>query len=1070
MLLTNLSLQSLEGTRDVLRRIEENPFGAETGRQIETLLVATPVHGESSDQARDAVRRAARVLGRPFDLQIPFSAAAAFDERLWSLDPSAAPSELLARYATLGKRLLEAEAEPAREVAAGDTSRFAATVRRLFEIEGYDVSEALDAVFDLRASREAFPTRTVVGIQLACGPGRRAGQRVREIVAAVEEQAEVQQALICTEREPSPALRRAVGKDPRVSVVSADELAERVIDFRAYLRWLRDDFTEDVLSGYYEPLGLLGMDGRSGIDRADDYLARWLDDPDGQLLTLLGDFGTGKTSLCRRLAARLAGERLDEERWSGRVPVLISLRNYSKALSVEHLVGDLLGDRRRFSGGSFAAFDHLNREGKLLILLDGFDEMATRADERVVLENFRELKRLVHPRAKVLLTCRTHYFQTRGQADSVLAGKLVEEAREPAGSAMVELAPLTAGQIERLVRRRANDPERVLRLIRETYDLTRLASRPVLLDLILKTVPELDESEERLNAARLYQVYTDRWVSRDTWRARLTADQRARLMEALALRMVEGGAQQVHYGDLRVFVREQLGEQVASLTDLDHFDYDVRTCSFVNRDDEGNYRFMHKSFQEFFLARAFARELSEGDGGAAHFGLQVVAREVIAFLAEMDDVPDERLWALVREPPDTDADYRGGNAGTVLVRRGRLLDRDLSGASLRRVDLAGADLSGHTLRGADLREANLLGANLAQADLREARLGRAAFGASAFERVSFGWRGRLLVGHHDGGAVSVWDLETGRPRTDLPSLNAGVFLDAEAHATEPFIATLEEAEEGTVLRWRDLRDGTGEEAIPLGAEVPCNLALDPHRCEAVVTGSRGRALLVRHADRSGRAEVLEVGDEGAQVDDTRAICSVHGFAVLSTDGFRWFPRGETRARKASVVEARLAFVHQPLAVRSAAEVVGILRAGDSLSLARWDFSQEAEDVVAAEPIRVDGNAAGWISYFFLGPVGGLFIGGGPEGCVLVDFPSKTTARVVGHVDDPKNAIKWMAVDAEHQRFALAYSDSVEIRAVPGLEVVQELRTALAASGADFRGAEGLDDRTRALLENSGARV
>ena len=47
--------------------------------------------------------------------------------------------------------------------------------------------------------------------------------------------------------------------------------------------------------------------------------------------------------------------------------------------------------------------------------------------------------------------------------------------------------------------------------IQRVYNLPDLARRPVLLDMIARTLPQL-KSGETLNAARLYQVYTDLWL------------------------------------------------------------------------------------------------------------------------------------------------------------------------------------------------------------------------------------------------------------------------------------------------------------------------------------------------------------------------------------------------------------------------------------------------------------------------------------------------------------------------------------------------------------------------------
>jgi sulfatase modifying factor 1 len=61
----------------------------------------------------------------------------------------------------------------------------------------------------------------------------------------------------------------------------------------------------------------------------------------------------------------------------------------------------------------------------------------------------------------------------------------------------------------------------------------------------------------------------------------------------------------VHYSRIPDRVKERFGLEKAE--EIDHFEADVRTCNFLNRDDEGDYTFVHKSFMEFFAASRLHR-------------------------------------------------------------------------------------------------------------------------------------------------------------------------------------------------------------------------------------------------------------------------------------------------------------------------------------------------------------------------------------------------------------------------------------------------------------------------------
>ncbi len=140
-------------------------------------------------------------------------------------------------------------------------------------------------------------------------------------------------------------------------------------------------------------------------------------------------------------------------------------------------------------------------------------------------------------------------------------------------------------------------------------NLHDLARRPLLLDMIIKTLPQLLAMDKAVNIVHLYDAYTHLWIEREDWHARMTTEGKQAFMEDLAMRMWIGGGQSIHYQDLKEPIRDYFKEQIVTRDDLDYFDHDTRTCSFLNRDSNGNYRFIHKSFMEFFVARRISNFL-----------------------------------------------------------------------------------------------------------------------------------------------------------------------------------------------------------------------------------------------------------------------------------------------------------------------------------------------------------------------------------------------------------------------------------------------------------------------------
>src|SRR5205085_11616661 len=80
---------------------------------------------------------------------------------------------------------------------------------------------------------------------------------------------------------------------------------------------------------------------------------------------------------------------------------------------------------------------------------------------------------------------------------------------------------------------------------------------------------------------------------------------------------------------------QELAEYISDPQHLAEVDAEIRTASFLSRDDRGNYGFAHKSYAEFFFARHLASELNLGRFDCLH--TRRISPEVISFLKYMVD-------------------------------------------------------------------------------------------------------------------------------------------------------------------------------------------------------------------------------------------------------------------------------------------------------------------------------------------------------------------------------------------------------------------------------------------------
>lgn len=187
----------------------------------------------------------------------------------------------------------------------------------------------------------------------------------------------------------------------------------------------------------------------------DNYMDDWLAERGKTHISLLGEFGTGKTWFCRHYAY-LQLDRYLKDPINQRFPLLITLRDFVKATTVQQLINDALLEQYKlpFVGSAFDSFKEMNRQGKLLLILDGFDEMARQVDYQTVVDNFWELAKLVEDNSKVILTGRNEYFRWAEESEKIFAGK--EFGRRtivltPPNFEVLYLKQLTNDQIRKVI-------------------------------------------------------------------------------------------------------------------------------------------------------------------------------------------------------------------------------------------------------------------------------------------------------------------------------------------------------------------------------------------------------------------------------------------------------------------------------------------------------------------------------------------------------------------------------------------------------------------------------------------
>jgi WD40 repeat protein len=493
----------------------------------------------------------------------------------------------------------------------------------------------------------------------------------------------------------------------------------------------------------YVPQRFRDLESASG-SAGDDLVAELLRElavDTGRFILLLADFGRGKTFALRELARHIPA------RLPYLIPIYVELRELDKAHSVDGLVAAHLANHGE-DVIDLKAFRYMLQQGRIVLLFDGFDELATRVTFDRAADHLQTLLAAAEGRAKVIVASRTQHFKSDTQVFTALG----ERVGLLPGRRVLGIEDFGEDQIRAYLRNWYGEERKAserLRLISGIEDLLGLSSNPRMLSFIA----QLDERRLRavasagrtLSGADLYREILDTWLAYERDRvqdipgapAGLTLADLWRAVTVLAMRLNESGESLIRLDALTAEAATSLAGLASGQLTAQQSVHAIGAGSLLVRSEAGMFGFIHSSVAEWLVANEIAERLgtgTSGDGpagdGAADYGADavgVLARRVLAqltidFLCDLADPLALRAWmsGVLKDPRASDASRT--NALRVSARLRVPAKTDLRGASLQGEDLSHRELGQVDFTGADLTGARLVGSNLSGAVLAGARL------------------------------------------------------------------------------------------------------------------------------------------------------------------------------------------------------------------------------------------------------------------------------------------------------------------------------------------------------------
>jgi len=452
--------------------------------------------------------------------------------------------------------------------------------------------------------------------------------------------------------------------DSNIRFLSESELLESIVPVKSYLNKIIEQYrdenlpfslrTEKDMRFSLEQTFVPPSFNREeiGVDKnitLEEFLNQWIEnDASPRQIALLGDYGTGKSSFLLHFAAMIAKNYKPN---TGRIPIVIPLINSSPML--DEGLKDRLSRIANDMGINFNTLMYLIEKKRVVLMLDGFDEMGYVGNKEFRLKHFESIWKLAISGSKIIIAGRPSYFFSEGELNKALQAIKEDDiiSVERPHCRLIKLRYLSSNEIYSYISKYYTGKELdcYFNFLQKNRHLFELASRPSLMHIIREMLPEIYENfrfatntnKRRYTAGYLMNEYTKFWIARQTdkkIKGGLTDQKKHFFFIKLAEYLFLNRTEIVTPDIISKLMKKFLPNIDFSDTEKkDGIQGDILSGSFLQRQVTNSYKFVHRSFFEYFVARQIVLYIEEEKKSIPELFFTFWTEEITSFVSDLSN-------------------------------------------------------------------------------------------------------------------------------------------------------------------------------------------------------------------------------------------------------------------------------------------------------------------------------------------------------------------------------------------------------------------------------------------------